>query len=202
MSSDCHGDVFNKNNGNLSPHSQVPDVDDRPHSYPKPFGSSNRSQGLVYNRSSDDLPVFSGGDQKSKKCLFRCQPDLSATINTDFTKLPASTFSKLKRNNSVVECSSAEGGFDFGQFQVYYDEHQQLLQEERDDFTQKQVHKGSGEISPIVSQSPNQIGTIGLPKTESDHLNSPSSSVWCIDCKDSLIVAGCADGKIEVVALK
>lgn len=137
-----------------------------------------------------------------KRCgAFRMQPNLASTINTDFETTTTSSSTR----------SPSSDGFDFdSRFRIYYDEHEQLMAEEEDG-EQKDVTKttrglGSDDASPTTfgaSHSPGcrtlfeEGGIVRDDENGSTAGLRSQSAVWCVDCSESVIVAGCSDGKIE-----
>ncbi|GAB6026796.1 hypothetical protein CHUAL_013289 [Chamberlinius hualienensis] len=157
------------------------------------FQTTNRNP-LPYNYSSDDLFVgnrMAADCSKSKKDLFKFQPNLSSTIDTNFT----ATHQRSKSATLKVE----DDGYDFSHFQIHYDEHRQLMNDE-DEIGNIQFNKRSrsGDLSPSVAHSPSLNQFVASKSEDMKEVFDASSPIWCIDCKDNLIVVGCGDGRIEM----
>ncbi|KAG1682612.1 Sterol regulatory element-binding protein cleavage-activating protein [Nymphon striatum] len=128
-------------------------------------------------------PVF-----ESHTCeeLYSDLPDLSSTINTNFSVLPQKKFS-------------------FNEFNKLLNEHQ-IKSKEKDlnisdnvtksaqNYKRHHVRSYSVGQNPSFSSPANFISS--EPVISSSHIGSPSQ-IWCLDFENSLIVAGCADGNIE-----
>ncbi|XP_012945124.1 sterol regulatory element-binding protein cleavage-activating protein [Aplysia californica] len=126
--------------------------------------------------------------RKSSRESQDVKPDLSSTINTEFSSM----------DGPLVQ--SSPNGFDFQTlFEGVYEEHRRYLQEEGNDL---RVHS-SNDLTLLSSYdersrswSYGDQSSFEAAVHEEDL--EQSSPVWCLACLHGLVVTGCGNGRVEV----
>lgn len=119
--------------------------------------------------------------------LYSEVPDLSNTINTNFSQLPHRKFSFDEFNELLIQHQNKSKEID--------------LNISNNVINSVQNYKKNHIRSHSVGQNPSFSSTANFissePVISSSHTGS-SLPIWCLDFENGLIVAGCADGNIEV----
>ncbi|XP_074658756.1 sterol regulatory element-binding protein cleavage-activating protein-like [Tubulanus polymorphus] len=151
---------------------------------------------------------------------FESWPDLTPMIETNFTAL-----ARNRRDVSPPSsrCKSVPPGgddrdstdsFDFGAVRDYYREHRNSVEDrmirrqheellrERSTMETGVGGGGGGQTNQPHSRSlsfGDQTSTIHYDATvhEQHFLGDQAPPIWCLTCKDNLIIAGCSNGRIE-----
>ncbi|KAK3101013.1 hypothetical protein FSP39_000257 [Pinctada imbricata] len=155
---------------------------------------------------------------KQARKLFMNEPDLSGTIDTNFSQLKspaASAPGNASFNSSMYSDSSfnvSDGslqgspnvsgipttctseGYQFGaRFDQIYTEHKQSVEQSNIEEYGKEDHRArswsAGDL-PGITQHDAAWLDLGFE-------NNQAPSIWCLACHDGLIVAGCGNGRIE-----
>lgn len=140
-------------------------------------------------------PSFSGPHCDKRTNLFGEIPDLSNNICTDFA--------------NVATNYTSESKVPFQNFHRILRDHELSMTRNKD----RRSHSTSGQVvegnkkshtrslsmgqCPSLSASLNTINS--EPVISSSQVNN-AAPIWCLDFENDLIVAGCADGNIEVVS--
>lgn len=117
-------------------------------------------------------------------------PDLTETIDTDFRNRARSKEVEEGGTSSNNTISSPTTGFDFTQFQTYFDE-QKRLNEEKERLREMRRKREEEEMKrrEIMAEE-NQ------PAEEDDEFVA-GSAIWCLAFRNNLAVLGCGSGDIE-----
>ena len=127
---------------------------------------------------------------------------------------PLTSHTSDSQSVAAMSTNSTENkAFDFSVFDKYYVEHQEMLKEQNAYLARRQmVDQVATEIQEEDStgwtrtrswshgDSPDTLGQ-DVALYERDFHETLAPAVWCMTCLDSLIVAGCGNGRIEVSAL-
>ncbi|KAL3831431.1 hypothetical protein ACJMK2_023182 [Sinanodonta woodiana] len=149
----------------------------------------------------------------SKSNRFDFEPDLRSTIETDFSSLPRNmdnshqimnsstdsntgprTFSNSSASN-VPSVETTNGGYDFiGRFSGVYEEHHRFMAETLALERQQQVLMDCRSRSWSAGDLSSTLQELSLLDQDS---KVKSDTIWCLTCRQNLVVAGCGDGRIE-----
>ncbi|GAB1599283.1 sterol regulatory element-binding protein cleavage-activating protein-like [Argonauta hians] len=150
--------------------------------------------------STDNKNLLSSGfkPETNSQSYLNELPDLSGTIDSDFTSSISSTYSSPfgTPDNSVNNLT----GFDFGaHFNEVYKEHRSNVKEDQSNQNKRnQLELEDLDLftfDDLDSKSCTSTETVSVIERD---MNYDMSSIWCLCFKDGLIVAGCGNGRIEL----
>ncbi|XP_055959285.1 sterol regulatory element-binding protein cleavage-activating protein [Patella vulgata] len=162
------------------------------------------SFGMESTGSSDtSLSEKSRSLDYSRHNRFENEPDLSSTISFDFST-PDPVTPKLSEISKDGDASASQG-YDFkSRFNKVYEEHWQLVHNADPTTFSRDNRIHSAELSGhdwenILSPRLRSLSTGEIPWYFDDDMTEEIvSAVWCLACREGLIVVGCGNGRVEI----
>ncbi|XP_064647832.1 sterol regulatory element-binding protein cleavage-activating protein-like [Lineus longissimus] len=193
---------------------------------PSVDSSPDNSQIDIHKRNVHDQKLSSPGDRKPghNRCAstgtkninkFEFVPDLSSTVQTDFSAI-AKSRPESNRATSLDDLQHLkEHGYDFGsKFDPHFQQQRELVAESREYEEQKEMkrQRARTDVAQVMEENEreatertrsystgDQPSTVHYDATrhESEFVNKEAPPIWCLACRDNLIVVGCGNGRIE-----
>ncbi|XP_071102680.1 sterol regulatory element-binding protein cleavage-activating protein-like [Haliotis cracherodii] len=154
------------------------------------FSDFNESSESPYTRKMCER------SHRSSSSFSDVKPDLSSTINTQFSSIESSPGAR-----------SADAFSFQGLFEGVYEEHRHLVAEGgTKEMRERQLHSAqeTQHLQLPEDSARNRSWSAGDAPGATDQqedyplLYDASTAVWCLACQDGYIVAGCGNGKIEI----
>ncbi|XP_041365861.1 sterol regulatory element-binding protein cleavage-activating protein-like isoform X2 [Gigantopelta aegis] len=153
-----------------------------------------------YHGDINYMDVKSLHDEKvnKRKTFSDIKPDLTSTINTDFSSIePRFVTSSGDQNSGKGQ------GYDFqGWFDGVYEEHWRNVASDAASHDRRLYSAGDSQrlddVQSSEVQARNRSWSAGDAASDiCEELYDVSAEIWCLACQDGLVVAGCKNGHIE-----